>query len=83
MSPKHHAAVLGFAFVAAWIGFGFGDAILCLLGAAAFWAGAAMLEGEIDLGALQSRAQGVTRAPNPPTYPPAPAPRPAATRRVR
>lgn len=49
------AAALGFAFVAAWIGFSFGDALLCLLGAAAFFASAAVLDGSIDLGELQTR----------------------------
>jgi len=36
MNPKQLAALVGFLFVAAWIGFGFGDAILCLIGAAVF-----------------------------------------------
>jgi hypothetical protein len=52
------AAGLGFAFVAAWIAFGFGDAILCLLGAAIFWVVAGILEGELDLGELQGRWTG-------------------------
>jgi hypothetical protein len=27
---KHYLGLLGFLFVAAWIGFSFGDAVLCL-----------------------------------------------------
>ena len=49
------AAAFGFAFVAAWIGFGFGDALLCLLGAAAAWVVVGVLDGGLDLGALQAR----------------------------
>jgi predicted alpha/beta hydrolase len=55
---KHLAALLGFAFVAAWVGFSFGAAILCLLGAALFYYAAALVEGEIDLGELQARFSG-------------------------
>ena len=55
MTIKHYAAAMGFAFVAAWIAFGFGDAILCLLGAAIFAAAAAYWQGELDLGELQNR----------------------------
>lgn len=49
------AAALGFAFVAAWIGFNFGYALLCLVGAAVFYAAAGVLEGDVDLGELQAR----------------------------
>ena len=55
ISRKYFAAGLGFAFIAAWISFGFGDAILCLLGAALFYAGASVLEGDVDLAELQGR----------------------------
>jgi hypothetical protein len=55
MNPRHFAALLGFAFVAAWIALSFGYAVLCLLGAGAFYAVAAVLEGDVDLGELQSR----------------------------
>lgn len=55
MTPKHFLAGVGFAFVAAWIGFNFGYALLCLAGAAVFYAAGAVVEGEIDLGALQRR----------------------------
>jgi hypothetical protein len=53
MSTKHFAALIGFAFVAAWISFNLGYAILCLVGAAAFYALAGVVEGEIDLGEVQ------------------------------
>jgi hypothetical protein len=61
MNPRHFAALLGFAFVAAWIALNFGYAVLCLLGAGAFYAIAAVLEGDVDLGELQSR---VTQRPS-------------------
>ena len=55
MNPRHFAALLGFAFVAAWIALSFGYALLCLLGAGVFYALAAVFEGAVDLGDLQSR----------------------------
>lgn len=55
ITHKHLGAALGFAFVAAWIGFGFGFAILCLVGAGAFYYGVAYLDGEFDLGELGER----------------------------
>lgn len=55
MTMRQFAAILGFAFVAAWIAFGFGYAVLCLVGAAAFFAAALVLEGGLDLGELQGR----------------------------
>lgn len=63
INVKHYLALLGFLFVAAWIGFGFGDAILCLVGAALFYGIGGFLQGEIDLGDVQSRFQrsGMTR----------------------
>jgi hypothetical protein len=66
MTTRHLAALLGFAFVAAWIAMNFGYALLCLLGAGAFYAFAAVLEGDIDLGELQARVTqngGAERAP--------------------
>jgi hypothetical protein len=57
MNLKQFLALLGFLFVAAWIAFNFGDAILCLVGAALFYAFGAVLEGEINLGEMQSRIQ--------------------------
>jgi len=81
MNSKHFAALLGFAFVAAWVAFGFGNALLCLLGAALFYAAAALAQGEIDLVRLQDRIQGAqgTSSP-PPTYA---APPRSSTPRVR
>ncbi|MGI8429153.1 MAG: hypothetical protein ACR2OB_07590 [Solirubrobacteraceae bacterium] len=55
MNTNQFAALLGFAFAAAWIGFGLLDAILCLLGATIFYIAAAIREGEIDLAELQDR----------------------------
>jgi hypothetical protein len=60
MTTRHFAALMGFAFVAAWIALNLGDALLCAIGAGAFYALAAVLEGDIDLGELQAR---VTRQP--------------------
>jgi hypothetical protein len=76
MTARHFAALLGFAFVAAWIALSFGYALLCLLGAGAFYAVAAVLEGDIDLGELQSRVS--QRAPDSERAPGA-----SATRRPR
>lgn len=61
MNTRHLAALLGFGFVAAWIALNFGYALLCLIGAGAFYSLAAVLEGDIDLGELQSR---VTQRPS-------------------
>ena len=69
------AAIGGFAFVAAWIGFGFGDALLCLLGAAVVWIVVGVVEGSVDLGELQSR---LAREEEPPAAPPAAAAPPPA-----
>jgi hypothetical protein len=55
MTIRQFAALLGFAFVAAWIALSFGYALLCLLGAGAFYALATVLEGDVDLGELQAR----------------------------
>jgi hypothetical protein len=68
MNTRQLAALLGFAFVAAWIALNFGYALLCLMGAGAFYALAAVLEGEIDLGELQAR---VTQSPPGPDRVPA------------
>ena len=55
---KHYLGLLGFLFVAAWIAFSnFGYAVLCLVGAAVFYAIGAVLQGEIDLGEVQARVQ--------------------------
>ncbi len=58
MKPQQLAALLGFLFVAAWATLGFGDAVLCLIGAAVFYVITAVLRGELDLGELQQRATG-------------------------
>jgi hypothetical protein len=60
MTTRHFAALIGFAFVGAWIALSFGDALLCVIGAGVFYAIAAVREGDIDLGELQAR---VTREP--------------------
>lgn len=56
MNPQQLAALLGFLFVAAWAALGFGDAVLCLIGAAVFYAVTAFSRGELDLAELQQRA---------------------------
>jgi hypothetical protein len=65
MSPKQLAGLLGFLFVAAWIAFGFGDAILCLLGAGVFYIATALYFGELDLAELQQRARQPRGRANP------------------
>ena len=57
MNAKQLAGLLGFLFVAAWIAFGFGDAILCLIGAGVFYIATALYQGELDLAELQRRAR--------------------------
>ncbi len=58
MKPQQLAALLGFLFVAAWAALDFGDAVLCLIGAAVFYVITAVLRGELDLAELQQRATG-------------------------
>lgn len=58
MSHPQFAALLGFLFVAVWAALGFGDAILCLIGAGVFMLASAFYRGELDLAALQERASG-------------------------
>jgi hypothetical protein len=57
MNIKQYLALLGFLFVAAWIGFDFGDAVLCLVGAGVFYAAGAVVQGDLDLGDVQTRIQ--------------------------
>lgn len=57
MNIKQYLGLLGFLFVAAWIGFNFGDAVLCIVGAVIFYAVGSVIEGELDLGELQARMQ--------------------------
>lgn len=63
MNLKQFLGLLGFLFVAAWIAFNFGYAILCLVGAGFFYALGALLQGELDLGDVQSRIQRSQSAP--------------------
>lgn len=56
MNPQQLAGLLGFLFVAAWAGLGFGDALLCLIGAAVFYLVTAFYRGELDLTDLAQRA---------------------------
>lgn len=70
------AAAAGFAFVAAWIGFSFGEAILCLLGAAVFWVAAGVITGKVDLAELQSRLTDDPDAVSAPASTPGPQARP-------
>lgn len=82
---RSFAAGIGFAFVAAWIAFGFGDALLCLLGAAVFWTVAGVLAGNVDLGELQGRLTG-RREEDLPAAPPRsqrPSPRSSSRPRVQ
>ena len=79
MTTKQFAALLGFAWVAAMIGFNFGYALLCLIGAGAFYAAASFVEGDLDVSDIQSRL-GVGSQPQPA---PPPRARPAGGTRVR
>jgi hypothetical protein len=80
IEKRQLAAIAGFAFVAAWIGFSFGEALLCLLGAAVFWLVAGVLEGKVDLGELQGR---LSREEAPPAPAPQAPRRPAGRPRVQ
>lgn len=55
INARQFAALLGFAFVAAWISLNFGYALLCLAGAGAFYLAANLLEGGLDVAELQAR----------------------------
>jgi hypothetical protein len=57
ITVKQFAAALGFAFVAVWIEAGFGFALLCLVGALAFYAAASLYQGDLEreVGEIQSR----------------------------
>lgn len=52
---KHYLGLLGFLFVAAWIAFDFGRAVLCLVGAVVFYLIGEVVQGELDLGEMQAR----------------------------
>lgn len=58
MSRQQFATLLGFAFAAVWVAGDLGDAVLCLIGAAAFWAVDAYLRGELDSDRLLGRREG-------------------------
>jgi hypothetical protein len=58
MTSQQFAALLGFLFVAVWAGLGFGDAVLCLIGAGVFMIANLFYRGELDLAAIQERASG-------------------------
>lgn len=55
ITVKHYLGLLGFLFVAAWIAFDFGQAVLCLVGAAVFYLIGQVVQGELDLGEMQAR----------------------------
>lgn len=59
---KHYLGLLGFLFVAAWIGFDFGRAVLCLVGAVIFYLIGEVLQGELDLGEMQARMRRSTQS---------------------
>ncbi|MGH2960766.1 MAG: hypothetical protein ACRDL3_01025 [Solirubrobacterales bacterium] len=76
------AALLGFGFAAAWIGFNFGYALLCLAGAGVFYLAATYAEGALDLDQIRERvAPQRGRADRP--RPASPSPRPRPRRRVQ
>jgi len=82
MTPQQFGAVLGFAFVAAWTGLGFGYAILCLVGAGVFYVAANFLEeSDLDLSDIQSRlSPGSSAQPTAPSPPRSAAPKRARVR---
>ena len=61
------AALLGFAFGAAWAAWGFGWAALCVLCAAVFAGAALVLRGELDLEDLRERADAARTGFSAPT----------------
>ncbi len=65
MMPTQFAALIGFLFVAAWVGFGFGDAVFCLIGAGLFAALSSFQRGELDVVDLQERLSARQRSPRP------------------
>lgn len=66
MTTRQFAALIGFAFVAAWIAFGLADAVLCALAALACHYVAGAFLGDVDFGELQSRFVSRGRAYDPP-----------------
>jgi hypothetical protein len=55
MTSHSTAPLLGFAFIAACIGFDIPSAVLCLLGALVFRVGAGLVSGELELDDLRER----------------------------
>ncbi|MGI8631987.1 MAG: hypothetical protein ACR2NA_05485 [Solirubrobacterales bacterium] len=55
MSAMQFSAVCGFAFTFVWIVVGFGDAVLCLVGAAVFAVAVGLARGQVDLTEIQER----------------------------
>jgi len=55
MSRPQFVILLGFAFTAVWIAGDFSDAVLCMIGAAVFYAADAYLRGELDLEEVNQR----------------------------
>ena len=55
ITVKHYLGLLGFLFVAAWVAFDFGRAVLCLVGAVIFYLIGEVVQGELDLGEMQAR----------------------------
>ena len=55
MKPTQFAALLGFLFAVVWAALDFGDAILCLICAAVFYAAFAIYSGELSLSDIQDR----------------------------
>ncbi len=78
MNQKQFLALLGFAFVVAWLSFNFGYALLCLIGAGLFYAVGAFLQGELDVSEVQDRVRGAGGSGSPSPYAP-----PAARARGR
>lgn len=62
ITVKHYLGLLGFLFVAAWIGFDFGRAVLCLVGAVVFYLVGEVMQGELDLGEMQARVRRSTQS---------------------
>lgn len=62
MTRHSTATLLGFAFVAASIGFDIPSAVLCLVGALVFRIGSGLFTGELELDDLRDRVDAA-RAP--------------------
>ena len=58
MSIKQFAALIGFLFVGAIFGLGLGAALLCVVGGALAYGGAAVAVGELDPDEIRDRVEG-------------------------